>query len=70
MDNADDLEQFWAELLSEEPERIVAIWNTLDAASQAAIRAHLKSMTTEPGWWDVQRQSARAALQTIDESSG
>jgi len=62
----DWLEDFWGDLLSEEPQRILAAWELLDAAAQAAIRAHLRRMVSEEGWADVQRAAARAALATID----
>lgn len=60
------LEEFWGDLLSEEPLRIVAAWKLLDAVAQAAIRTHLQRMATEEGWADVQRDAARTTLATID----
>ena len=60
------LEDFWGELLSEEPMRIIAAWDLLDAEAQLAIRAHLQRMTTETGWADVQRDAAGSALAAIE----
>jgi hypothetical protein len=62
----DWLDQFWEDLLSEEPLRIIAAWSTLDDEEKSSIHRHLISMSTEDGWADVQRQSAQAALHAID----
>jgi hypothetical protein len=61
----DGLEEFWSDILSEEPLRIRAAWVTLGAEEQIAVRTHLTRMATEEGWAEVQRCSARAALQVI-----
>jgi hypothetical protein len=61
----DGLGEFWSDILSEEPLRIMAAWVTLDAEAQKAVRAHLMRMATETGWAEVQRLSARAALHAI-----
>ena len=63
----DELEQFWDELLSEDPPRIVAAWSTLDANEKKVIHTHLIKMTSEDGWAEVQRASAQAALDAIDQ---
>jgi len=63
---SDELEQFWEDLLSEEPARIAHAWATLDEQEQKVIRDHLLRMTTEDGWLDVQRQAAQAALDVIN----
>jgi hypothetical protein len=64
----DWLEEFWGDMLSEEPLRIRAAWVTLDAEEQIALRAHLTRMATETGWAEVQRLAARAALQAISDN--
>ncbi len=64
---SDWLEEFWSDLLSEEPLRIIAAWTPLDDQEKAAIHAHLKRMVTESGWLEVQRVAAAAALHTIGE---
>jgi hypothetical protein len=65
---SDWLEAFWEDLLSEDPLRIMAAWSTLDSDEKATIHEHLTVMMTEDGWVDIQRQSARAALKTIDSN--
>jgi predicted Fe-S protein YdhL (DUF1289 family) len=60
------LDEFWADLLSEEPLRIMAAWVTLESEEQAAVLEHLRRMATEEGWVESQRDSARAALDVID----
>jgi len=60
------LEDFWADMLSEEPARIRAAFARLhDEEERAAILAHLRRMATEDGWAAVQRDSARAALAVL-----
>ena len=66
MDWLDDL---WGDLLSEEPLRIIAVWVTLDAESQTTVHQHLERMTSEDGYADSQRESARTALAVIDEEA-
>ncbi len=66
----DWLEEFWSDILSEEPLRIMAAWVTLDAEDQNTVRAHLMRMATETGWAEAQRMSARAALQAISDDDG
>jgi hypothetical protein len=63
----DEIEEFWSDLLSEEPLRIVAAWLTLTAEEKVVIHAHLMKMAVEDGWAEVQRAAAQAALYTIDE---
>ncbi len=59
------LDELWADLLSEEPLRIVAAWVTLEEEEQASVREHLVRMATEDGWAESQRDSARSALQVL-----
>ncbi len=64
---SDWLEEFWGDLLSEEPTRIAAAWALLQAADERqAVRDHLHKMATEDGWASVQRQAALAALAAIE----
>ena len=60
------LEEFWSDMLSEEPLRIIAAWLTLDAESQISVRAHLQDIATEDGWAASQRESAQTALSVLD----
>lgn len=61
----DWLEEFWEDILSEKPLRLVSAWVRLTEDEQAAVRAHLMVMATEQGWAEVQRAAALAALQAI-----
>jgi hypothetical protein len=65
----DELEILWGNLLSEEADKILAIWHGLEAEEQAAIHAHLLRMATEEGWSQGQQIAAQAALNTIDAAS-
>jgi hypothetical protein len=62
------LDEFWADLLSEEPLRITAAWITLDAESQGSVREHLQRMVSEDGWQESQREAAQVALEVITEA--
>ncbi len=64
---SDWLEEFWSDVLSEEPLRIMAAWVRLDSQEKAAVHTHLKRMVTEAGWLEVQRVAAAAALRVIGE---
>ncbi len=63
------LEEFWGDLLSEQPLRIMAAWLTLDADSQTAIRVHLQHMATQEGWADSQREAAQVAISVIEQET-
>jgi hypothetical protein len=62
-----DLEQLWSALLSRDPDTIQSTWDTLEPDEQTAVYAHLERMTTEEGWTEPQRVSARAALDALAE---
>lgn len=62
----DWLDEFWGDLLSEEPLRIVAAWAILSDEEKIAVHKHLIQMATDEGWADVQRDAAQAALHAID----
>jgi hypothetical protein len=66
----DWLEEFWEDMLSEEPIRIVAAWVTLDEEAKVAIWLHLERMASEEGWAEVQRAAAQAALDAIEQEGG
>jgi hypothetical protein len=61
----DDLEAFWEQLLSEDPDQIRAAWAGLNGDERAAILAHLVTMATEAGWSEPQRRAAQAALDVL-----
>jgi hypothetical protein len=62
------LEEFWSDMLSEEPLRIVAAFTVLDAEEKVAVHNHLVQMTTEEGWAEGQRDSALAALAALADN--
>ncbi len=59
------LAEIWDQLLSREPERILAGYGNLQPEEQVAVVAHLRRMTTEAGWHPEQARSARAALKAL-----
>ena len=63
----DSLDQFWAQILSGEPEKIRLAWDSVSTEERAGLRQHLERMRSEAGWHASQRESAEAALQTIDK---
>ena len=58
-------EDFWADLLSREAQRITAAWSSISAEEQTAVALHLNRMVSEAGWAEVQQASASAALQAL-----
>ncbi|MBP7690778.1 MAG: hypothetical protein KA764_02625 [Anaerolineales bacterium] len=65
MDNDLTLDDLWEALLSEEAPRIRKAWLALTDDEAGAVLEHLRRMTTEPDWADLQRQAAGAALAAI-----
>ena len=64
------LEKFWGEVLSRDPQRILAAMSIIkDAEEREAIIAHLQRMATEEGWLEPQRISAKAALAALGINS-
>ncbi len=61
----DWLEEFWSDILSEEPLRVVAAFSVLDEEEKVAVHNHLVLMTTEEGWSEVQRAAALTALHAL-----
>lgn len=60
---SEDLEAFWAEVLSGESARIRAVLDRLESPSRRAVLDHLRRMASEPGWTEGQQHRARAALE-------
>jgi hypothetical protein len=60
----EQIENFWAEILSRQPERIQSAFSSLSIEEKAAVLKHLTCMTCEPGWHPEQIDSATKALQT------
>ncbi|HEX2981454.1 MAG TPA: hypothetical protein VHO48_14400 [Anaerolineaceae bacterium] len=69
MDDPDPIQDFWDNLLSEEPERIRAAYATVEEALRPAVLAHLQRMVSEDGWHPQQRASARAALDALQSET-
>ncbi len=60
------LEKFWGEVLSRDPQRILAAMGSIkDAEEREAIITHLRRMATEDGWLEPQRISAESALTAL-----
>lgn len=66
----DNLDQFWEDLLSQDPARIRHAWGELNDQEAAAVVAHLQRMATEEGWQPEQQAAAAAALRTIRDTAG
>lgn len=65
MDDVLNVDEVWEALLSEDPPRIRRAWLALTDDEASAVLEHLKRMTVEDGWAEVQRQSAGMALRLI-----
>jgi hypothetical protein len=72
--SGDPIQNFWDDLLSSEPDRIRAVFATLDWVTQSSALAHLHAMAEEDGWHPLQKASAQAALNVLetppDQNSG
>ena len=65
MNSLDEIERLWDNLLSRQPERVRAAYESLSAEEQSGVLAHLQRMAEEEGWHAEQRLSARAALEAL-----
>lgn len=66
MGRYDDVEEFWGAILSEEPDKVLAAWGTLDGEERHGVRSHLLRMSDPlQSYAEVQQQAARFALRTI-----
>jgi hypothetical protein len=66
----DLLADFWQDILSSQPERILCAFQELSADQQQAVITHLQKMMTEKGWHAAQVNSATIAMNTIQDLSG
>ncbi len=66
----DPLELLWDQLLSRQPEQILAAYNRLSPDEQVYVLRHLGRMASEPGWHTEQVLSARAALSALGDRNG
>jgi hypothetical protein len=65
----DDLERFWADVLSADPPRIRQAMAEHHEIERRAVIDHLRRMAHERGWTDGQQQRARAALTVLEPST-
>ena len=63
----DRLELLWDDLLSQQPDKIMAAYASLEPPNQQAVLTHLQRMINETGWQPEQRRSAQVALNTITD---
>ena len=61
----DALETLWDQLLSRQPERIRPAFSSLTTQEKESVLAHLRRMTSDPGWHPEQRLSAQSALDAL-----
>jgi hypothetical protein len=61
------IDQLWDHILSRDPRLITSVFKHLTHSEQASVMEHLQKMVAENGWLPVQKESAQAALQVIDE---
>ena len=66
---ADDLEQFWADVLSADPRRIREAMAKLQEMERRAVIDHLRRMAHESGWTDGQQERAQSALTVLEPST-
>ena len=60
-----NLETFWAEILSEDPQKITAAIRSRSEEEQRAVIKHLERMACDSGWMEGQRRRAKTALSTL-----
>jgi len=65
-----DPEAIWVELLSRQPARIRSAAHALPADEREAVVAHLRRMASDEGWPEAQRASASAALEALGDEGG
>jgi len=62
------IEQLWDDLLSQDAALIITAFNHLSSTEQEVVFAHLQKMTKETGWLPAQKESAQAAIETIQKN--
>ena len=61
-----DLEVFWREVLSGDPDRVRQAIRRLPQTDREPVEVHLKRMASEAGWTEGQKRRAQAALDAMD----
>jgi len=64
------LEQFWSDVLSDDPRRVTRRLAELGEADRLAILEHLERMSAEAGWSEGQRRRAASALTAWNQHRG
>jgi hypothetical protein len=64
----DDLDTFWAEILSSDPARIRRAAEAVPPKERESVITHLRSMATRDDWTAMQRANAWAALVALGEA--
>jgi len=65
----DEIEEFWDNVLSRQPGRVLAACASLTAADLERLKAHLADMAAGEGWHMEQRLSAQAALDALNSKT-
>ncbi|MHC1783353.1 MAG: hypothetical protein AB9891_11480 [Anaerolineaceae bacterium] len=60
-------EQFWDNLLSRDPDKILEAFQSLHVSSRPSVLQHLRVMVTEEGWQLEQIASAQVALAVLQK---
>lgn len=60
-----ELEDFWSQLLSRDPEKTRSAFLSLSDDEKLAVTSHLMQMAHEEGWHSEQALSATVALEEI-----
>lgn len=61
------LEKLWDNILSRDPQVILAAFKPLNQHDRQVVLDHLNRMLNEVGWHSEQRESAQAALHALEE---
>ena len=60
-------EAFWAEILSQNHQRILSAIHSISKEEKQAVIEHLQRMAYENGWAEGQKRGARTALEVLQE---
>jgi hypothetical protein len=59
------LEEFWADVLSANPDRVRSAIDDLSDTDRRSVVVHLRRMAHQAGWSEAQRLRAQAALDAL-----
>jgi hypothetical protein len=63
----DELQEFWDNIFSEQPEKIINAYSLLNARLQQSVIIHLYNIINEPGWQPAKVVAAQFAIDTIED---